>query len=62
MPPIRSILSTVYYTYIVALVLLLSEVIPLCSRCAKEGLVYVTIAALSSRQLSSYSEYTKSNI
>jgi len=61
-PPIRSILSTIYYARTVALVLLLGEVILLCSCCAKKGLVYVVIAALSSCQPSSYSECTKSNI
>jgi len=35
---------------------------PSCSRCAKEGLVYVAITAPSSRQPSSCSECTKSNV
>jgi len=33
-----------------------------CSRCAKEGLVYITLASPLSRQPSFYLEYTKVNI
>jgi len=42
-----SILQAQYYTYIVAIILSLNKVI-LCSYCAKKGLVYIIIAALSS--------------
>jgi len=44
------------------LILLSGEVILLYSYYAKEGLVYITITALSSRQLSSCSECTSVNI
>jgi len=36
------------YAYVVAIILLLSKVIPSCSCCIKKELVYITIAALSS--------------
>jgi len=62
MPPVRSISSTVRRAHTVALVLSLGEVMPLCSCCAKEGLVYIAIAAPSGRQPSSCSECTKSNV
>jgi len=50
------------HAYIVAFILSSGEVILLYSRCAKEELVYVVIAALSSRQPSSCSEYTSVNM
>jgi len=34
----------------------------LCSRCAKEGLVYIMLASPSTQQPFSYSECTKANI
>jgi len=47
----------------VAAILLLGEIMPSpCSYCAKEGLVYVTLASPLSRQPSSYLECTKANI
>ena len=51
-----------YYTYVIAVILLLSEVMPLCSYCVERGLIYVAIAAPSGRQLSSYSKCTSSNM
>ena len=50
------------YTYIVAIILLLSKVILLCSHCAKKRLVYIAIAAPSSRQPSFYFKCTSTNI
>jgi len=50
------------YTYTVAFILLSSEVILLYSHCAKKGLVYVVIIALSSYQPSFYSECTSINM
>ena len=61
MPSIRSLVSA-YYTYIVSVILLLSEVMPTCSRYAEKKLVYIAIAAPFSCQPSFYIEYTKSNI
>ena len=49
-------------SYTVAVVLLLSEVILLCSYCVKEGLVYIAIAAPSSCQPSSCFKYTSANV
>jgi len=62
MPPLRPLLSTIYYTYIVAAILLLSEVILFYLYCAKKGLVYITIAAPSSCQPSFYFKCTSINI
>jgi len=56
------LLQTQHYARMVALILSLSKVILLYSYCAKEGLVYVTIAAPSSRQPSFYSKCTQLNI
>jgi len=50
------------YARTVAFILLSSEVIPSCSHCAKEGLVYITIAALSSYQPFSCSKCTSINM
>ena len=48
MPPIRS--STLErYTYIVAIIFLLGEIMPTYSRCVLKGLVYITIIVPSSR-------------
>jgi len=52
------LLQTQRRTKTVAFILSFSEVMPLCSRYIKEGLVYVIIAAPSSYQPSSYSECT----
>ena len=61
MPPVRFLVSK-YYTYIVAVILLLSEIMPTCSYCTEKKLVYIAIAAPFSRQLSSCFKYTKSNM
>ena len=47
---------------VVAVIFLLSEIMPTYSRCVLKGLVYIAIIALLGRQLFSYTKYTKSNI
>ena len=61
MPFVRSLASK-RCTYIVAVILLLSEIMPTCSRCILKGLVYIAIIAPLGCQPSSYAKYTKSNI
>jgi len=56
------LLQTQRRAYTIAFILSSSKVIPLCSRCLKKRLVYVTIAALSSCQPSFYSKCTSINI
>ena len=60
-PPIRSLASE-RRTYIVAVIFLLSKIMPTYSCCVLKGLVYVIITAPFSRQPSSYTECTKLNI
>ena len=50
MPLVRSLVSkrTAYCFKLVAIILLLSEIMPTCSYCVKKGLVYITIIALLS--------------
>ena len=48
MPPIRSLASKCR-TYIVLVILLLSEIMPIYSRYAEKKLVYIAIAAPSNR-------------
>ena len=50
------------YAYIVAVILLLSKIMPTCSCCVLKGLVYITIIASLGCQPSSYIECTKLNI
>ena len=47
---------------LVTLILLINKVMPSCSCYIKKGLVYIMIAALSGRQPSSYTKYTKANM
>ena len=61
MPPIRSSASK-RRTYIVAVILLLSKIMPTYSYCVLKGLVYIAIMALLGRQPSFYIKCTKSNI
>ena len=61
MPFIRSLVSK-RRACIVTVILLLSKIMPLCSCYEEKKLVYIIIIALFSCQLSSYIEYTKSNI
>jgi hypothetical protein len=50
MPPIRSLAfkCLTYYSKLVAVILLLSEIMPSCSCYLKKGLVYIIITALFS--------------
>ena len=61
MPFIRSLVSK-RRTYVVAVILLLSEIMPTYSRCMLKGLVYITIIALLGCQPFSYTKYTKLNM
>ena len=61
MPFIRSLASK-RHTYIVAVILSFSKIMPTCSRCAEKGLVYIIIIALSSRQPFFCVKCTKLNI
>ena len=61
MPSVRSSASK-RYTYIVAVILLLSKNMPTYSYYILKGLVCVVIIALFSRQPSSYTKYTKLNM
>ena len=61
MPFIRFSASK-HCTYVVAVILLLSEIIPTYSCCVLKGLVYIAIIALLGRQPSSYTKCTKLNI
>ena len=61
MPFIKSFMSK-RRAHVIAIILLLSEIMPTCSRCVSKELVCIAIIAPSSRQLSSYTKYTKSNI
>ena len=61
MPPIRSS-AFKRCTYIIAVIFLLSKIIPTYSRCVLKGLVYIIIMAPLGRQPSSYTKYTKLNI
>ena len=46
----------------VAVIFLLSEIMPTYSRCVSKGLVYIIIIAPSGRQPFFYTKYTKSNM
>ena len=61
MPFIRSLASK-RRTYIVAVILLLSKIMPTCSYYMLKELIYITIMASLSRQPSFYIKYTKLNI
>ena len=61
MPPIRSLASK-RRTYTVAVILLLSEIMPSCSYYKEKKLVYIIIIAPFSRQPSLYIKCTKLNI
>jgi hypothetical protein len=64
MPSVRSLVfkHLAYHFKLIAVILLLSEIMPAYSYYIKKGLVYITLIALSSHQPSSYSECIKSNI
>ena len=61
MPPIISSASK-RRACVVAVIFLLSKIMPTCSRCVLKGLIYVVITALLSRQPSFCTKYTKLNI
>ena len=61
MPLIRTLASK-RCTYVVTVILLLSEIIPTYSRCVLKGLVYTIIIASLGRQPFFYTKYTKLNI
>ena len=61
MPPVRS-LAFKHRTYVVAVILLLSKIMPTCSCCVSKGLIYIIIIAPLGRQPSSYTKYTKLNM
>ena len=61
MPPIR-FLASKRRTYIVAVILLLSEIMLTYSRCVLKELVYIIIIAPLNRQLFFYAKCTKSNM
>ena len=64
MPSVRSLASkrTTYYFKLVAIILLLSEIMPTYSYYAEKGLVYIIIIVPLNRQPSFYIKYTKSNM
>ena len=61
MPSVRSIAS-IYYTKLVAVILLLNKIMPSYSYYKEKKLVYIVIIALFSRQPSSCIKCTKLNI
>ena len=61
MPPVR-FLASKRCIYIVAVIFLLGEIMPIYSCCAKKKLVYVIIIAPFGRQPFSYLKCTKLNI
>ena len=64
MPFIRSLAFKrfAYYLKLVAVILLLSKIMPTCLRCTEKGLVYIIIITPSGRQPSSYTKCIKSNM
>ena len=64
MPPVRSLAfkRAAYCFKLVAVILLLSKIIPTYSYCVEKGLVYIIIIAPLGCQPSFYIKYTKSNI
>ena len=61
MPFIRSLASK-RRTYVIAIILLLSKIMPTYSCYMLKGLIYIIIIAPLGRQPSFYTEYTKLNI
>ena len=64
MPFIRSSVSKrlAYCFKLVAIILSLSKIMPIYSRYAEKGLIYIIIIALFSRQPSFYAKCTKLNM
>ena len=61
MPFVRSLVSK-RYTYVIAVILLLSEIMPTYSCCVLKGLVYIIIIAPLGCQPFFYIKYTKLNM
>ena len=61
MPFIRSLASK-RCAYVIAVILLLSEIISICFCCILKGLVYIIIMAPLGRQPSFYTKCTKLNM
>ena len=61
MPPVRSLASE-RRAYIVAVILLLSKIMPTCSCCVLKGLVYIAIVAPLNCQPFFYIKCTKLNM
>ena len=61
MPFVRSLVSK-YYAHIVAVIFLLSEIMPTCSRYILKGFVYIIIIALLGRQSFFCTKYIKLNM
>ena len=61
MPSVRSLASK-RCTYVVAVILLLSKIMPTYSCCVLKGLIYIIIIAPLNCQLSFYTKYTKLNM
>ena len=61
MPLIRSSASK-HCAYVIAVILLLSEIIPTCSCCILKGLVCIIIIVFLGRQPFSYTKCTKLNM
>ena len=61
MPPVRSLVFK-RRARTVAVILLLSEIMPTYSYCVSKGLVCITITALFSRQPCFYTKYIKLNM
>jgi hypothetical protein len=64
MPPVRSLASKclAYYSKLIVVIFLFSEIMPSYSCYAEKGLVYIIIIALSGQQPSSCSECIKLNM
>ena len=64
MPPVRSLAfkRATYYFKLVAVIFSLNKIMPTYSHYAEKGLVYIAIMASLSRQPSSCTKCTKSNI
>ena len=64
MPPIRSSVfeRTAHYFKLIAVILLLSEIMPTYSCYIEKGLMYIAIIALLGRQPSSYTKCIKLNM
>ena len=64
MPPVKSLAlkHSACYSKLIAVILLLSKIMPTCSYYIEKGLVYIVITALFNCQPFLYTECTKLNI